>query len=104
MSADSIKRLIQCEKEAKESINNARKERDTLKIKAKKDALEIIERLKVQKNQELTDLEAENAKYLEKIRKELYEKYEDDSKKYENVLDSKTDLVESIVQFITGEN
>lgn len=71
MTQNNIKTLIQCEKEASALIADARKERESLKRKAKKDALVIVHNLSHEKHKQIEAIEAENKRKLEDLERQI---------------------------------
>ncbi|KAM0674874.1 hypothetical protein GVAV_001693 [Gurleya vavrai] len=100
MHQDSIKTLIQCEKEAKDSIENARKERNNLKKQAKVDALEIVKSLRESRENELKKIVNENKEKLKIIEMEIEKEYEEKMKNLDFVLDGKKEILEIVAEKI----
>lgn len=102
MAQESIKALIQCEKDAKEAIEMARKERDAKKKQARLDAIQIVKSLKEAKESEIAKLRIENNEKLKIIEDEEKTKYEKKLSEMEVVLNKKKQMVDEIVKMIVS--
>lgn len=85
MTQNNIKTLIQCEKEARELIADARKERETLKKKAKRDALEIVQRLCQERDKMIERIKEENDAKLKVIAEEITRESESNLKSLDGI-------------------
>lgn len=100
MPQDSIKTLIQCEKEAKEKIANARKERDEMKKHAKADALAIVESLKLGYEKQINDMILKNVEKLKEVEKEEEKISYERIQKLNGVLDDKSLFTKQVAKYI----
>jgi F0F1-type ATP synthase membrane subunit b/b' len=97
MTTESIKRLIQCEREAKEMINKARKERESARSKARVDAKEVVDSLKKELSEELEVISKENKESLKIIEEQLAKKSDERIAGLKDVLTGKEELVKILV-------
>lgn len=104
MPQESIKTLIQCEKDAKEKIAQARKERDEMKKNAKADALEIVESLKVLHEKETNNLIMKNIEKLKEVEKEEERISNIKIQELNGILDNKEELVQEMARYIYKVN
>ncbi|EJW01803.1 hypothetical protein EDEG_03711 [Edhazardia aedis USNM 41457] len=102
MSQDSIKILIQCEKEAKKIVNQAIEERNCMKQKAKQDGYLVIEEMKKEKEKELKELEEKATIEVGIEAQEIKLFYDREIKELENVLNDKDGLLKEIVELIVN--
>lgn len=100
MSVEGIRKLVQCENQAKERLKLARKEQEIMKAQAHKDAMESVKKLEVKNKERLESLEQEVNKYIEMVKEKLEEDLKIRSDTLSNV-QSKEAIIESLVKHIT---
>lgn len=71
MSVESIKKLVQCESEAKERLERARREQSEVRAKAKDDARLMVEGLRRENEEKLAQLEKEVEEYIRVVGEKL---------------------------------
>ncbi|KAH9411976.1 hypothetical protein HK407_02g04230 [Ordospora pajunii] len=101
MSVESIKRLVQCENDAKERLENARRELEETKAQARADANMMLEGLKKENEKKLHALEKEVGEYMKVIEEKLSAELEDRVKALNNIR-NREKIVSMLVQHVCG--
>ena len=101
MSVESIKRLVQCENDAKERLETARKELEDTKAQARSDAKIMLEGLKKENEQKLHVLENEVREYMKLVEEKLSTELEDRIRSLNNIRDRER-IVSVLVEHVCG--
>ncbi|KAM0671417.1 hypothetical protein CWI42_021280 [Ordospora colligata] len=101
MSVESIKRLVQCENDAKERLETARKELEDTKAQARADAKIMLEGLKKENEQKLHVLENEVREYMKLVEEKLGTELEDRIRALNNIRDRER-IVSVLVEHVCG--
>lgn len=100
MNKESLKRLIECEKNAKASIEEAKREYDMMRSKAQADAKEVVDKQAREYEQMLADeakrIQEEIQSETRKIEEETQRKIEEIRSKVPNLENVADDIVRKI--------
>lgn len=103
MSVESIKRLVQCENEAKERLEIARRELEEMRVQARDDARLMVDGLKKENESKLLLLEKEVGEYIKIVDEKLKSELEMKIKELRNIRNRK-DIVSALVKHVSGAN
>eukprot|EP00866_Antonospora_locustae_P000246 jgi/Antlo1/246/1917 len=99
MNKESLKRLIECEKNAKFTVEEARRKCSTIRSKAEVDAKEVVDNKAKEYEKMLAD---EEKHILEEIRSEARKIEEETQRKIKDIR-SKIPNLEEVADYIVGK-
>ncbi|CAD25162.1 hypothetical protein [Encephalitozoon cuniculi GB-M1] len=103
MSVESIKRLVQCENEAKERLEKARRELEEMRAQARDDARLMVEGLNKENVEKLLLLEKEVEEYIKMVDEKLKQELEMKIRELKNIKNRKN-VVSALVEHVSGAN
>lgn len=101
MSVESIKKLVQCENDAKERLEKARRELEEMKVQAREDAKSMVEGLGEENEKRLLELEREVEEYIKIVEEKLRSELDAKVKELGRIKDRKG-VVSALVDHVSG--
>lgn len=97
---DSIKRLIQCEEEARERVEQMRQYKEGMKRQALHDAELLVQMIESENEQAIECMKGQSEEYIEALKSEL----DDELRLFESEMSGKSldSLVDDIVRLVSG--
>lgn len=102
MVSENVKKLVECEKKAKEMVNRARNERADLLALAKMDADTAIAKLREQHQEIISKKREKQQSEITTLIKELKREKEKDLREFGSEAVECEDLIDEIVNMVSG--